>query len=336
MKAIELTAATLDAFRAANVPTPEPQRGEVLIRLRAASLNFIDVAVANGNYPGVDFPLIPVADGAGEIVAIGEGVSGLAIKDRVIAHAKPRWIGGPARPDEMTQMRGITMPGSLAEYVALPANAVVPIPEHLSFESAATLPIAATTAWNAIRSADIGPGSVVALIGTGGVSIFALQLAKASGATVVITSSSDEKLERAKALGADHLINYRTTPNWDTTVLEITGGLGADLIVESGGSATFARSVNAAAPGGTVFVIGFVTGTETAIDLLPIIVKALKVRGNNTGSVSDLRAAARAIAANRIEPIVDKVYTQDQAAEAYTHMAAGGRHFGKLAFALSW
>ncbi|WP_292403839.1 zinc-binding dehydrogenase, partial [Mesorhizobium sp.] len=170
----------------------------------------------------------------------------------------------------------------------------------------------------------------------GGVSIFTLQLAKAAGATVVITSSSDDKLERAKALGADHLINYRTTPDWDAKVLELTDGIGADLIVETGGSATFARSINAAASGGTVFTIGFVTGTEATANLLPIIVKALKVVGNNTGSVSDLHDAARAIAAARIEPVIDTVYSQDQAAEAYAHMAAGGRHFGKLAFALSW
>jgi NADPH:quinone reductase-like Zn-dependent oxidoreductase len=163
-----------------------------------------------------------------------------------------------------------------------------------------------------------------------------LQLAKAAGATVIITSSSDEKLKRAKALGADHLINYRTTPDWDAKVLELTDGLGADLIVETGGTATFARAVNATAPGGTLFVIGFVTGAEATANLLPIIIKALKVLGNNTGSVSDLADAARAVAAARIEPVVDKVFSQHQAAEAYTHMAAGGLHFGKLAFALSW
>lgn len=336
MKAIELTAPRLDAFRAATVPTPEPQRGEVLIRLRAASLNFVDVAIASGNYPGPSFPLIPVVDGAGEIVGIGEGVSKLAINDRVIAHAKPRWIGGRPRPYETREMRGLTLPGSLAEYVALPANAVVPMPAHLSFESAATLPIAGTTAWNALRAADAGPGSVVVLLGTGGVSILTLQLAKAAGATVIITSSSDEKLARAKALGADHLINYRETPDWDAKVLELTDGLGADLIVETGGAATFARSINAAAPGGTVFAIGFVTGAEATTNLLPIIIKALKVVGNNTGSVSDLRDAARAIGAAHIDPVIDTVYGQHQATEAYAHMAAGGRHFGKLAFSLSW
>jgi NADPH:quinone reductase-like Zn-dependent oxidoreductase len=292
--------------------------------------------VASGNYRASGFPLSPVSDGAGEIVEVGEGGSGLAVGDRVIAHAKALWIGGPPRPFESVQMRGVTLPGSLAEYVVLPANAVVPAPAHLSFEAAATLPIAATTAWNAIRSADIGPGSVVVVLGTGGVSIFALQFAKAAGATVIITSSSDEKLERARALGADHLISYRTTPDWDSAVLELTGGEGADLIVETGGTATFPRSINAAAFGGTVFTIGFVTGADAAINLFPIIVKALKVRGNNTGSVSDLRDAARAIAAHRIEPVIDKVFTQDQAVQAYAQLAAGGQHFGKLAFKLWW
>ncbi|ESW99062.1 alcohol dehydrogenase [Mesorhizobium sp. LSJC268A00] len=336
MKAIELTAAKLDAFRATTIATPEPQRGEVLIRQRAASLNFVDVAVASGNYHVPGFPLIPVADGAGEIVALGEGVTDFAVGDHVIAHAKPRWIGGPPQPNEMTQMRGISLPGSLAEYVALPANSLVPVPARLSFEAASTLPIAATTAWNAVRAADVGPGSVVVLLGTGGVSIFTLQLAKAAGATVIITSSSDEKLGRAKAIGADHLINYRATPDWDGKVLELTGGLGADLVVETAGTATFARAVNATAPGGTLFTIGFVTGAEATVDLLPIIIKALKVVGNNTGSVSDLRAAVRAIAAARIDPVVDKVFSQEQAAEAYAHMAAGGQHFGKLAFKLDW
>lgn len=336
MQAIELTAARLDAFRAVDVPTPEPQRGEVLVRLRAASLNFVDVAVATGTYSGAAFPIIPVSDGAGEIAAVGEDVPSLLVNDRVVAHAKLRWIGGPPRRYESTEMRGVTAPGSLAEYVALPASAVVRMPAHLSFEAAATLPIAATTAWNAIRSAHAGPGSVVVLLGTGGVSIFALQLAKAAGATVIITSSSDDKLVRARALGADHLINYRTTPDWDTEVLRLTEGVGADLIVEVAGSATFARSVNAAAPGGTIFTVGFVTGSETGVDLLPIIIKALNIRGNNTGSVSDLRDAAQAIASHRLQPVVDQVFSQDQAAEAYARMATGGQHFGKLAFSLAW
>jgi NADPH:quinone reductase-like Zn-dependent oxidoreductase len=336
MNVIELTEPRLDAFRPATLPTPEPQRGEVLLRLRAASLNYVDVAVANGSYPGPEFPIVPVSDGAGEIAALGTGVAGFAVGDRVIAHAKPRWIGGRPRAFECTEMRGVTMPGSLAEYAVLPANAVVAAPVHLSHEAAATLPIAATTAWNALRAAEVGPGSVVVLLGTGGVSIFTLQLAKASGATVIITSSSDAKLERARALGADHLVNYRMKPDWDEDVLALTAGKGADLVLETGGSATFTRSVNAAAHGGTVFTIGFVTGAETTTNLLPIIVKALKVKGNNTGSVADLRDAARAISAHGIAPVVDRIFDAGEARDAYAHLAAGGRHFGKIAISLPW
>jgi NADPH:quinone reductase-like Zn-dependent oxidoreductase len=193
------------------------------------------------------------------------------------------------------------------------------------------LPIAATTAWNAVRSASLRPGSVVVLLGTGGVSIFTLQFAKASGATVIIASSSEEKLERSHRLGADHLINYRATPAWDEEVLRLTGGRGADLVVETAGGATLSRSLNAAAVGGTVFTVGFVTGTAASIDLLPIIVKALRVVGNNTGSVADLAEAARAIAAHRIVPVVNRVFGMEETSAAYAELSAGGRHFGKLA-----
>jgi NADPH:quinone reductase-like Zn-dependent oxidoreductase len=205
------------------------------------------------------------------------------------------------------------------------------MPDHLDFTQAAALPIAATTAWNAVRSAQVGPGSVVVLLGTGGVSMFALQFAKASGATVILASSSDAKLERARSLGADHLINYRATPDWDARVLELSGGRGADLVVETVGGATIARSLNAAAVGGTVFTVGFVSGTTSAIDLLPVIVKALRIIGNNTGSVADLAAAARAMAAHRIVPVIDKVFELGDTAAAYAELAAGGRHFGKIA-----
>jgi NADPH:quinone reductase-like Zn-dependent oxidoreductase len=333
MKAIELTAPTLTAFRQTELPDPKTGRGEVLVRLRAATLNFVDVAIATGNFPGAGFPMIPVADGAGEVVALGEGVSDVAIGDRVIPHFMPNWQGGAITPRNVAAMRGVTLPGSLADYVAVPATSLVALPDHLDFVQGAALPIAATTAWNAVRSAQLRPGSVVVLLGTGGVSIFALQFAKASGATVILASSSDEKLERARLLGADHLINYCATPAWDEEVLKLTGGRGADLVVETVGRATIVRSLNAAAVGGTVFTVGFVTGTASSIDLLPIIVKALRIVGNNTGSVTDLAEAARAIAAHRIVPVVDRVFDIDDTGAAYAELNAGGRHFGKLAIA---
>lgn len=333
MKAIELTAPSLTALRTATLPDPVAGPGEVLVRLRAAALNYLDVAVATGGFPAPAFPMVPVADGAGEVAALGAGVTGLAPGDRVVPHFMPHWQGGAITPRHVAAMRGLTLPGSLAEYVALPATSLVALPAHLDFVQGAALPIAATTAWNAMRSAGVRPGSVVLLLGTGGVSIFALQFAKAAGATVILASSSEEKLERARRLGADHLINYRATPAWDEKVRELTAGHGADLVVETVGAATIARSLQAAAMGGTVFTVGFVGGTSAPVDLLPVIVKALRVVGNNTGSVADLAEAARAIAAHRIVPVIDRVFALADTREAYAHLAAGGQHFGKLAIA---
>ena len=331
MHAVQLTAHSLSAFRRTELPDPQAGYGEVVVRMRAATLNYADVAVATGAFPGATFPMVPVADGAGEVVALGAGVSGWAVGDRVVPHFMPGWQDGPMTPCKVAAMRGISLPGSLADYVAVPAHSLVALPAHLDFVQGAALPIAATTAWNAVRSASVRPGSVVLLLGTGGVSIFALQFAKASGATVILASSSDEKLDRARQLGADHLINYRATPAWDAEVLKLTNGRGADLVVETVGEATIARSLNAAAMGGTVFTVGFITGTAASIDLLPIIVKALRIVGNSTGSVADLAEATRAIAAHRIVPVIDRVFGIADTSAAYAELHAGGRHFGKLA-----
>ncbi|KQV85216.1 alcohol dehydrogenase [Massilia sp. Root351] len=331
MKAMQLTAPELTAFRQAALPDPSPGKGEVVLRLRAATLNYLDVAIATGQFPAPGFPLVPVADGAGEIAALGEGVGGWSVGERVLPHFMPNWQGGAITPHNVAAMRGLTLPGSLAEYVAVPASSLAALPAHLDFVQGAALPIAATTAWNAVRSARLKPGSVAVLLGTGGVSIFALQFAKACGATAILASSSEAKLDRARQAGADLLINYRATPAWDEEVLKLTGGRGADLVLETVGAATFARSLHAAAMGGTVFTVGFVAGTVAQVDLLPIIVKALRVVGNNTGSVADLAEAVRAIAAHRIVPVIDRVFDIGDTAAAYAELSAGGRHFGKLA-----
>ena len=331
MHAVQLTAHSLRAFQSTELPDPQAGYGEVLVRMRAATLNYADVAVATGAFPGATFPMVPVADGAGEVVALGEGVSGPAVGDRVVPHFMPGWQDGAMTARKVAAMRGITLPGSLADYVAVPAHSLVALPAHLDFVQGAALPIAATTAWNAVRSASVRPGSVVLLLGTGGVSIFALQFAKASGTTAILASSSDEKLERARQLGADHLVNYRATPAWDAEVRKLTDGRGVDLVVETVGQATIARSLNAAAMGGTVFTVGFLTGTAASIDLLTIITKGLRIVGNSTGSVADLAAATRAIAAHRIVPVIDRVFGIADTAAAYAELHAGGRHFGKLA-----
>jgi NADPH:quinone reductase-like Zn-dependent oxidoreductase len=333
MRAIELTGPKLDAFRATTLPDPQPLApGEVLVRLRAASMNFMDIAVATGAFPAPRFPLIPVADGAGEIAGIGDDVREWTIGQRVVPHFMPNWLSGPIAPDRVAVMRGVHLPGSLAEYIVAPATALAGVPDHLTFEQAATLPIAATAAWNAMKAGHVGKGSTVLLLGTGGVSVYAAQFAKALGARVILTSSSDEKLDRARRdLGVDETINYRDTPAWDAEALKRTEGRGADLVIDIGGEATLRQSIASASYGGVVFVIGFLSGFTPAIDILPLIVKGVTIKGNNTGSVADLREAAETIAKHRIQPVVDRTFGIVEAAEAYAHMAAGGRHFGKIA-----
>lgn len=330
MKVVELTAPRLDALHAASHPDPQPRAGEVVVRLRAAALNFLDIAVAKGMIPIPCFPIIPVTDGAGEIAAIGEGVDGWAVGDRVVPHFMPDWQDGRMTSDAIAARRGLTRAGSLAQLAAVPARSLVRVPDHLDLSQAATLPIAATTAWRAVRVAALGPQSTALLLGTGGVSIFTLQFAKASGARVIITSSSDEKLARATALGADMTVNYKDIPAWDAEVLCLTDGRGVDLVLETGGSETLPRSLNAAAMNAVVFVIGFLSGARPSVDIIPVIEKGLRIHGNNAGPIADLIDAAAAIAAHQIVPLIGRSFSMSEAAEAYAYLAAGGQHFGKV------
>jgi NADPH:quinone reductase-like Zn-dependent oxidoreductase len=329
MRAFHLTGPSLDSLTAVEVPDPRPGPGTVLIRLHAASLNYLDLAVARGDFGPDTYPRIPVADGAGEIVELGEGVSGWSVGDRVAPALMETWIAGPIRPESHDRVRGVTVPGSLAQYAVAPAASLVRIPAHLSWSEAATLPVAATTAWNAIVKGGVRPGSTVALLGTGGVSLFALQLAKAAGARVIITSSSDDKLERARMLGADEVINYANVAAWDERVLELTDGKGADLVLESVGAATFPRSMNAVAFAGTIFVIGFVGGAELTIPVLPIQLKTISIVGNNTGSASDFANAARAIEMAGIAPVIDREFDFAEAKAAFRYLEDAG-HVGKV------
>lgn len=330
MKAIELTAPCIDALQQSEHDMPRPGRGDVLLRVHATSLNFLDIAVASGDYPVPAFPIVPGTDAAGEIVELGEDVVDWALGDEVIPHFLPHWIDGALTPQNFIARRGVTITGSLAEYLVVPASSLVAKPAHLNFSEAATLPIAATTAWRAVRSIAPGPQSTVLLLGTGGVSIFALQFAKAHSARVIITSSSDDKLARARELGADDTVNYRTVEAWDEEVLRLTDGRGVDLVLETGGEATLRRSANAAALNATLFIIGFLSGHEPTIDVLPVMEKQLRIQGNNTGPVVDLAEAAAAISAHVLRPVVDRVFAMDDVVKAYEHVAAGGRHFGKV------
>lgn len=334
MKQIELNGPSLDSFVRTTAPDPEPRRGEVLVKMRAAALNYLDLAVATGGYEAARFPLVPVADGAGEVVAVGDDVDTIEVGDRVAVHPKALWTAGASTPRRANTMRGVVLPGSLRELAAVPAETLVKAPPHLSWDAIATLPIPASTAWRALEEAHVGAGSLVVVLGTGGVSILALQLAKARGARVLVTSSSDAKLERARALGADHLVNYVKTPAWDEVVREVTGGHGADLVIESAGATTFPRSLAALRHGATAFTIGFLSGTKTELDLLAVIVRSLRIVGTNGGSAEDLAAAMEVIRAHRIEPVVDRTYALDDLERAYGALR-NGEHFGKLAITIA-
>lgn len=334
MQAIQLTAPTLDSLKLCELPRPQPGYGEVVIRQHAVSLNYLDLALATGQFGAIAQPMIPGADSAGEIVELGAGVSGWKIGERVVPGMMYSWHSGAIRPEHHHALRGVTANGGLADYAVVPSESLVRIPDALSWQQAATLPIAATTAWNAIVRGKIQPGSTVLLLGTGGVSLFALQYAKAAGARVIILSSSNEKLARVKALGADEGINYREDPEWDLKVSKLTNGHGADLVLESVGASTFAKSIGAAAYNGTIFVIGFVGGAELNVPVLPIMQKMLNIVGNNTGSTSDLRAAVRAVETAAIKPEIDRVFALSDTQEAYRYLQSAG-HVGKVVIDLT-
>lgn len=336
MHAIELAGPNLASFISVTKPEPaQPDERQVLVRMRAASLNFIDLAVARGTYPGVHYPIVPVADGAGEVVAVGSAVTHLKSGDRVAVHPKAIWTGGSPTRERAKVMRGVTMAGSLSEYQLVDAGTLVKAPAHLSWGEIAALPITFTTAWNGVVEGSITAGATVVVLGTGGASLAALQLAHAQGARVIVTSSSDDKLDRARSLGAEEGINYRVVPDWDQRVLELTEGAGADLLFEAAGAATFGRSLNAVRHGGTVFTIGFNTGAATEIDLMAVIVKALRVVGANTGSADDLGAAMRVIGSAGLHPVIAAEYGVRDVAAAYAAFAESDR-FGKIVLNFDW
>jgi NADPH:quinone reductase-like Zn-dependent oxidoreductase len=310
-------------------PRPQPGPGQVLVRIRAASLNYRDLVIARGVYaPDQPLPLVPVSDGAGEVVEIGAGVTRVAPGDRVIGTYMQRWLAGPPTAEARASTLGAPRPGVLAEYALLEAEGTVRVPEHLSFEEAATLPIAGLTAWHALFGGQpVKPGDSVLVQGTGGVSIFALQLARAAGARVIVTSKDDAKLVRARELGAHDAINYRTTPAWDVRARELTGGDGVDLVVDVAGGA-LDRSIAAVRPGGQVSLIGGLDAFASTLALPPVLTRNIRLQGISTGSRDQFEAMNRALARLRLRPVIDRVFPFERARDAYDALAAGP--FGKI------
>ncbi len=324
-----------EGLKPAELPEPTLGVGEVAVRVRATSLNFRDLMVVKGIYnPKIGLPAVPLSDGAGEVAAVGLGVSRFKVGDRVAAAFMPGWISGPAIEANAKSALGAGGIGMLAETAVLPETGLVAIPEHLSFEEAATLPCAAVTAWHALVSeGKIKAGDTVLTLGTGGVSLFALQFAKMHGAKVIATSGSDEKLAKVRALGASETINYKTTPEWDKAVLKLTGGQGVDHVVEVGGAGTLSRSLRALRAGGSLSLIGVLTGGSAEVNILPVLMKNLRVQGIFVGSRAMFEEMNKAIALHKTKPVIDKVFSFDQAAEAYRYMESAA-HFGKIVIRL--
>lgn len=313
------------------VERPSPLLGpsDIRVRVRAASLNYRDLSIAR-NAAKRSAPVIPLSDGAGEVIAIGPAVSRWKIGDRVIASFFPTWISGPLSDFHHANALGGGRDGMLAEEVVLPETAWVRLPDGLSFEEGATLPCAGLTAWNALfESASLKPGETVLVQGTGGVSVFALQLAKASGARAIVTSSSEQKRRRALELGADHVIDYRADPEWGKAAKAWTGGRGVDLVVEVGGPGTFDQSTAALRYGGTMSILGVLTGTSGPVNTYAIFHHALRIAGIYVGSVEMLERFVSAMTATKIRPIIDRVFGFDEVPAAYQHLASGA-HFGKV------
>ncbi|MCO8122061.1 NAD(P)-dependent alcohol dehydrogenase [Stieleria sp. TO1_6] len=321
----------IDAIERRETAEPEPGPFEVKVRIRAASLNYRDLGVAAGGYLRNDTrPVVPLSDGAGEVVAVGPGVTRWKENDRVSPIFVRDWIDGPASDAKLKSSLGGGVDGVLCEYRVLPEQSLVAIPDGMSFAQAATVPCAAVTAWHALfESGELQAGQTVLLLGTGGVSVFALQLAKAAGARTIITSSSDQKLEQAQSLGADQLVNYKAHPDWHKEVRRLTAGEGVDHVVEVGGPGTLERSIKSAAVAGKIHLIGVLDSPAAKISPMLSVFNLLTIRGIYVGSRTMHEKTLAAMDANAIEPVIDRSFSFDQALEAYRYFAQQ-KHVGKV------
>lgn len=321
----------LDCLREVEKPEPRPGPGEVLLRIHAASLNYRDLLTVEGKYnPHQPLPLIPLSDGSGEVLATGAAVTRVKTGDRVAGIFAQQWLAGTPSKNMLQSTLGGPLDGMLAEMIVLHEDGLVPVPDHLTAEQAATLPCAGVTAWNAlVTEGGLAAGQSVLIQGTGGVSVFALQFAKMFGARAIVISSNDEKLARAENLGADEVINYRAVPDWDKKVLDLTGGLGVDHVVEVGGAATLQKSLRSVRFGGRISLIGILSGIETRLDIISILMNRVRVQGIYVGHRESFEAMNRAVRVSRLVPVVDRAFPFAEAVDAFRHMKSG-RHFGKI------
>jgi NADPH:quinone reductase-like Zn-dependent oxidoreductase len=321
----------LDELHQRAEPDPQPQRGEVLVRVHAVSLNFRDLAIMRGRYPRKAVPgLIPTSDAAGDIVAVGEGVTAFKAGDRVMGAFHPRWFGGEMPSTIQTDSYGAENDGWLCELKAVSQEAVVKLPDGLSYEEGCALPCAGLTAWTALSGqTPIRAGHTVLVQGSGGVSVFALQLARAVGARVIATTSSIAKAEQLKALGASEVVNYRDDPEWGRSVRKLTGGRGVDRVVEVGGPGTIGQSLRAVAVGGEIASIGFLSTDNPGIDFFALKASGANFRNITVGDRAGLLELSRAVEASGLKPVIDRVFAFDEAREAFSHLESG-THFGKV------
>lgn len=323
----------LEHIRPAERPDPVPGAGEVVVRMRAVSINPRDLIMSRGGYGrrGGSLPLVPLCDGASEVAAVGSGVSRVAVGDLVCPTYSRTWLQGPYGPDSSGGAHGGPLDGTLQELMLIPADALVKAPRHLSPAEAATLPCAAVTAWSAlVEQGGLHAGQVVLVQGTGGVSLFALQFAKLHGAEVILTSSSDGKLARARALGADHLINYRSEPEWHERARAITGRRGVDHVVEIGGAATLERSLAAIGPNGTISLIGVLGGNTPQLPLGRVVTRNVRLQGVTVGSRATFEAMVRAMEIAGTRPVLDeRRFAFEEVGQALAALPEG-RHFGKV------
>ena len=321
----------LNNIKIKEVAQPEPGEGEILIKLKAASLNYRDVLMAEGKYnPRLQLPVVPLSDGVGEVVSTGAGVDRFKEGERVCPIFALNWLQPDIPVDIFKHTLGGPLDGTLRQYMVTSQDAVVKVPEYLSDAEAATLPCAALTAFNSIVTfGQIQKGQVVLVLGTGGVSIFATQIALAQGAEVIVTSSNDEKLERAGVLGAQHLINYNSNENWHKQAREITGGRGVDLVVEVGGAGTLEKSIKSVKNGGHISLIGILAGSGKDFNLLPILMRNIRVQGILVGCRDDFEQMNQMFAQHQIKPVVDQTVDFESSLDAFNELKSGS-HFGKV------